>query len=132
MPFLFSINWGSVSGWWTPVCLLLGALYAWVMYRNPVNTTPLIRNILAGVRGVVVFLIAFLLVSPLVKSVSYQPQKPLVLIAQDNSESVKTFKPSGFDPQQFLTELSALKKNLGDDYDVREYNFDGGVHDGFS
>jgi len=132
MPFLFSINWGSVSGWWTPVCLLLGVFYAWLMYREPVNTTPLMRNILAGLRGIAVFIIAFLLVSPLVKSVSYQPQKPLVLIAQDNSESVKLFKSPGFDAKQFDTDLAALKKTLGDNYDVREYNFDAGLHDGLS
>lgn len=132
MPFLFTINWGSVSGWWTPVCLLLGVLYAWLMYREPVNTTPLMRNILAALRGIAVFIIAFLLVSPLVKSVSYQPQKPLVLIAQDNSESVKLFKSPGFDAKQFDADLAALKKSLGDNYDVREYNFDGGLHDGLS
>jgi hypothetical protein len=132
MLFLFSINWGSVSGWWTPVCLLLGVLYAWLMYRNPQNTSTTIRNILAALRATAVFLIAFLLVSPLVKSVSYQPQKPLVLIAQDNSESIKLFKSPGFDPKQFDTDLAALKKTLGDGYDVREYNFDAGLHDGLT
>ncbi|QKJ28659.1 VWA domain-containing protein [Mucilaginibacter mali] len=132
MLFLFSINWGSVSGWWTPVCLLLGALYAWVMYRNPVNTSATVRNILAALRGLAVFIIAFLLVSPLVRSVSYQPQKPLVLIAQDNSESVKLFKSPGFDAQKFAADLAALKNTLGDGYDVREYNFDATLHDGLT
>jgi hypothetical protein len=132
MLFLFSINWGSVSGWWTPVCLLLSVLYAWLMYRNPVNTSSTIRNILAALRTLAVFLIAFLLVSPLVKSVSYQPQKPLVLIAQDNSESVKLFKSPGFDAQQFATDLTNLKKTLGDGYDVREYHFDASLHDGLT
>jgi hypothetical protein len=132
MPLLFSITWGSVSGWWTPACLLLGLSYAWLMYRNPTNTSPAIRNILAALRAVAVFLIAFTLVSPLVKSVSYQPQKPLVLIAQDNSESAKLFKPAGYDPQQLVTDLAALKKTLGDAYDVREFNFDGSLHDGLS
>jgi len=132
MLLLFAIAWGSVSGWWTPVCLLIGLLYAWVMYRQPVNTSRQVRNILAALRTLAVFLIAFLLVSPMVKSVSYQPQKPLVLIAQDNSESIKTFKRPGTDPQQLVTDLSALKKALGNNYDVREYNFDGDVHDGLS
>jgi hypothetical protein len=132
MLLLFAIAWGSVSGWWTPVCLLVGLLYAWVMYRQPVNVGRQMRNILAALRALAVFLIAFLLVSPLMKSVSYQPQKPLVLIAQDNSESIKTFKRPGTDPQQLVTDLSALKKALGNNYDVREYNFDGDVHDGLS
>ncbi|GAB3933655.1 hypothetical protein [Mucilaginibacter myungsuensis] len=132
MPFLFSISWGSVSGWWTPVCLLLGVLYAWLMYREPVTVGPTMRNFLAGLRGVAVFLIAFLLISPMVRSVSYQPQKPLVLIAQDNSESIKLFKQPGFDAAKFNADLAGIKKELGDGYDVREFNFDDELHDGLA
>jgi len=129
---LFSITWGDVSGWWTPVCLLLGILYAWLMYRQPVNLSNKVRYILALLRAVAVFFIAFLLVSPLIKSVTYQPQKPLVLIAQDNSSSITTFKPKSFDVNRFNNQLAALKRLLGSDYDVREFNFDHELHTGLS
>ncbi|PTQ93239.1 hypothetical protein C8P68_109111 [Mucilaginibacter yixingensis] len=132
MPLLFAITWGSVSGWWTPVCLLLGVLYAWLLYRNPVNLTRQMRNLLAVLRAVAVAIAAWLLVSPMIKAVNYEPQKPLVLIAQDNSSSIKDFRAQGFDPQQMEQQLSALKKDLGDDYDVRTFNFDGNLHDDFS
>jgi hypothetical protein len=84
-----SLTWGSVSGWWAPACLVLGLLYAWLMYRKPVQLAKSMRAMLFAFRAVVVSRLALLLVSPLVRSVSYQPQKPLVLIAQDNSESIK-------------------------------------------
>jgi len=132
MLFLFSITWGSVSGWYTPLCLLLGVIYAWLLYRNPVNLANTMRWGLAMLRTLVVAIVAFLLVSPLVKSVTYQPQKPLVLIAQDNSSSVSSFKPKTFDPNNFNKQLAGLKKQLGDDYEVREFNFDGSLHDGLS
>jgi len=132
MLFLFSITWGAVSGWWTPVCLLLGVLYAWLLYRNPVNLSKRNRWLLAALRAVAVFVIAFLLISPLIKTVTYQPQKPLILIAQDNSSSVNTFKPQGFNINQFNTQLAGLKKILGDDYEVREFNFDHDLHNGLS
>ncbi|MFD2326336.1 hypothetical protein [Mucilaginibacter galii] len=129
---LTSLTWGSVSGWWTPVCLLLGVLYAWLMYRNPVSISSGGRWLLSGLRALAVFLIAFLLVSPLIKSVTYQPQKPLVLIAQDNSSSINTFKPKSFNVSEFNIQLAGLKKLLGNDYEVREFNFDRNLHNGLS
>jgi len=95
MVFLFTITWGTVSGWWAPVCLLLGVLYAWLLYRQPVGLSNKFRYPLFAGRAVVVAVIALLLVSPLIKSVSYNPQKPLVLVLQDNSESIKLFKTPG-------------------------------------
>ena len=92
---LFAITWGSVSGWWTPVCLLLGMLYAWLMYRSPGNLANTYRYTLTALRALAVFIIAMLLVSPMVKSVNYKPEKPLILIAQDNSESIKLFPTAG-------------------------------------
>jgi hypothetical protein len=132
MLFLFSITWGPVSGWWTPACILLGLLYAWIMYRQPLNISERSRYLLFGLRTVAVFIIAFLLVSPLVKSVTYQPQKPLVLVALDNSSSIQSFKPKGFDAGRLVNELSDLKKALGSDYEVREFNFDQQLNNGLS
>ncbi len=129
---LFSITWGQVSGWWTPVCLLVGVLYAWLMYRQPVNLSDKVRYLLAVLRAIAIFLIAFLLVSPLIKTVTYQPQKPLVLIAQDNSSSITTFKPKAFDVNQFNKQIAALKGLLGSDYDVREFHFDRNLHTGLN
>src|SRR5438309_11718200 len=117
MLLLFSLTWGSVSGWWVPACLLLGILYAWLLYRQPVNLGKDFRYGLSVVRAVVVFFIAMLLVSPLVKSIKYDPQKPLVLIAQDNSSSVNTFKAPGFNADKLVADLAKLKEQLGDKYD---------------
>ncbi|WP_345950946.1 hypothetical protein ABDD95_05740 [Mucilaginibacter sp. PAMB04274] len=127
-----SIAWGSVSGWWTLPCLLLGGLYAWLMYKQPSHLSSNFRFLLSGFRAVAVFLIAFLLVSPLVKTVKYQPQKPLVMIAQDNSSSINTFKPAGLNISQFNSTLGTLKQLLGNDYEVREFNFDSNLHPGLS
>ncbi|MFD2874441.1 hypothetical protein ACFS5N_18305 [Mucilaginibacter ximonensis] len=129
---LFSVTWGSVSGWWVIPCLLLGLVYAWLMYRQPQNLGDKFRYLLSAFRASAVFLIALLLVSPLIKSTNYQPQKPLVLIAQDNSQSVNTFHPQDFDAAKFVDELGQLKKQLGDGYEVREFNFGHDLNDGLS
>lgn len=132
MLFLFSITWGSVSGWWAPACLVLGLFYAWLLYRQPVSLHPNYRYLLFAVRAVVVSVIAFLLLSPLVKSVAYNPQKPLVLVLQDNSQSIKMFPAPGTPATGFVDELSKLKQQLGDDYDVREFHFDRALENGLS
>ena len=142
MLFLFSITWGAVSGWWAPGCLLLGFLYAWLMYRQPVNLSNKFRYILFAIRALAVFIISLLLLAPLVKSISYKPEKPLVLILQDNSESIKLFpspallkkseakvSPTGGDLEGAL---SALKSTLGDTYEVHEFNFDRTLNNGLS
>src|SRR5580692_2213887 len=98
MLFLFSITWGTVSGWWVPACLALGLLYAWLLYKQPVNLGKQFRYWLFALRALVVTLIALILLSPLVKSVSYNPQKPLVLVLQDNSQSISMFSAPSKSP----------------------------------
>ena len=155
-----SVTWGSISLWWLPACLVLGLLYAWLMYRSPVQMAKAPRYVLFGVRAFVVTVLALLLVSPLIKTVSYQPQKPVILIAQDNSESIKLFSaqssraappkpsrggkasddkkvsPTGGDLEgadRFgAAVLAELKSQLGDGYEVHEFNFDKDLHDGLS
>jgi hypothetical protein len=132
MLFLFSITWGAVSGWWALVCLLLGVLYAWLMYRQPVNLVKQFRYILFVVRALAVFIISLLLLAPLVRSVSYQPQKPLVLVLQDNSESIKLFPSPPIIPIGLIPALTQLRSSLGDNYEVHEFNFDRNLNNGLS
>src|SRR5580692_10341607 len=126
MLFLFSITWGTVSGWWVPACLALGLLYAWLLYRQPVNLGKQYRYWLFAARAIVITIIALILLSPLVKSVSYNPQKPLVLILQDNSQSISMFAAPSKSPavgetlKSLVDNLSSLKKELGNEYDVQE------------
>jgi hypothetical protein len=132
---MFSITWGTVSGWWAPVCLLLGLLYAWLMYRQPVNLGDKFRYLLFALRTLAVFIISLLLLAPLVKSISYKPEKPLVLILQDNSESIKLFDPTNphaYQVSSFGGDLEEVKQSLGDQYEVHEFNFDKTLHTGLS
>ncbi|MDB5143068.1 MAG: hypothetical protein JWQ66_1781 [Mucilaginibacter sp.] len=132
MVFLFSITWGTVSAWWLPACLALGLFYAWFFYRRQSHLNPLIKYLLGAFRVIVVTVISLLLLSPLLKTVTRDPQKPLILIAQDNSSSIPLFKSKNFDPAKFVNQLGELKKNLGNDYDVGEFNFSRELKDSLS
>jgi len=132
MLFLFSITWGAVSGWWALACLLLGLLYAWLMYRQPVNLANKFRYALFAVRALAVFIISLLLLAPMVKSVSYKPEKPLVLILQDNSESIKLFPSPNNNGSDLMGALDKVRSALGDNYEVHEFNFDKTLNNGLS
>lgn len=132
MLFLFAITWGTVSGWWIIPCLLAGVLYAGVLYKQPTNFNTKLRYALAALRAVAVAIIAFLLLSPLIKTVTYQPQKPLVLIAQDNSSSIEKFNSKTTDLKQVTSNLGKLKQTLGDKYDVRELHFGKDIQQGLA
>jgi hypothetical protein len=126
-----SLTWGSVSGWWVPACLALGLLYAWLLYRKPAQLVKGVRYALFAFRAIVVCFLALLIVSPLVRSISYQPQKPVILIAQDNSESIKLFSNPN-DVGLSVNGLAKLKATLGDGYEVHEFAFDKGLYDGLT
>ncbi|HEY4326980.1 MAG TPA: hypothetical protein VGN20_23540 [Mucilaginibacter sp.] len=132
MLFLFSITWGTVSGWWVPACFALGILYSWLLYRLPINLDKKYRYLLFAFRAIVVSIIALILLSPLVKSVNYNPQKPLVLVLQDNSESIEMFRASSKSPTGVIDDLSQLKKELGNDYDVQEFHFNKDLANGLT
>ncbi|WP_299289524.1 hypothetical protein [uncultured Mucilaginibacter sp.] len=132
MLYLISVSWGAVSGWWTIGCLALGLLYSFLLYRQPTNSSKNWRNALFGIRTIAVFILSFLLLAPLVKSVSKHLQKPLILVLQDNSSSINQFPAKNFQPAAFIRQLHQLKNNLGDDYDVQEFNFSKNLSNGFS
>ncbi len=83
------------SPWWVLVCLLVGAVYAAALYQPVPGTNDTVsawdRNVrygLAALRFLAVSLLCFLLVNPLIRSIKTLTEKPKVVLAIDNSESV--------------------------------------------
>ena len=111
-------------------CLLLGCLYAWILYRGRKNLTKNLSYALAVLRVVVVTLIAWLLFAPLVKRISYTPEKPIIVLAHDNSISVAQVEPAGFNKQQYQQDLKKLAEQLSSKYEVKTYSFSDSVKAG--
>ena len=132
MLYLISVLWGAVSGWWTIGCLILAFLYGFLLYQHSANLSKIWRNALFAFRTVAVFTLSFLLLAPLVKSVTKHLQKPLILVLQDNSSSVQQFPSKNFQISSFTQQLHQLKNTLGNDYDVQEFNFSKNLNNGFS
>ena len=80
--------------------------------------------LLFSLRALTVAVIAFLLLGPFFRYFERQVQRPVVILAQDNSASVLQCKDSLFYKEGFQAELDRLKEELGADYDVETYLFD--------
>ncbi len=115
------------------VCLLLGVVYAFVLYRKDrllEEVNPWLQRIMAVFRAMTVAFLAFLLLGPLLKTITEETEKPLVIIAQDNSESLLIGKDSTYYKGEYKTQLEALQATLGANYEVQTYSFGDQVRNG--
>lgn len=112
--------------WLSFFCLLLGILYAYVLYKNDnrfVDVKPYLRNTMFFLRTFLVSILSFLLLSPLTKSIFNKIEKPTIIFAQDNSSSILLNKDSSFYNSLYLEKYNALKEKLSENFEVKTYTF---------
>lgn len=118
--------------WYLLLCLLLGLVYAMVLYyRNDAfkEKGKILNWVLGIFRFLVVSLLSILLLSPLLKSVVQDIKKPVIVIAQDQSESILS-DMSEAEKTQYESTFKAFETALGDEYDVKQYAFGNEVREG--
>lgn len=120
------------SAWWIPLCLLAGFVYARVLYPSSSSFSLKLRRLLFAFRFVVVTLLALLLLSPLIRMVSRIVEKPLIVIAQDNSSSILLNKQAAFYKEEYPKALKQFINELKDDYTVINYSFGNNLKEGIS
>ena len=111
--------------WFLIFCVLLGAGYAALLYYrdNTFREQPrVIPVIMAVLRFLAVTLLAILLLSPLLKSLLVETKKPVVVLAQDVSESVAV-DLNGAALDTYKQQWQTLKDGLSADYEVHELAF---------
>ena len=111
-------------------CFVLGCLYAWLLYGTNKNLAPKLRYALVAFRALAITILAWLLFAPLVKRISYTPEKPIIVLAHDNSISVAQVEPAGFNKQQYQNDLKKLADQLSSKYEVKTYSFSDSVKAG--
>jgi hypothetical protein len=119
--------------WFIPLCILAGLAYAGALYfRDRFNRNYGSR--LAAVLGVLRFLsvtiLAFFVLKPIVRSVERVVEKPVIVIAQDNSESVLINRYAKFYSEEYPQQLKELVNSFGEDFEVRMLRFGESVQDG--
>ena len=112
--------------------LLLGMAYAGLLYYLPLRRrrgeddsvpTGRLRLVLAVVRTLAVALIAFLLLSPLVKRATSRHEKPIVLVAEDNSRSLNLCRDSAYYHGDFQQAMERMVKELEQDFEVHRFRY---------
>ncbi len=119
--------------WLISVCLLVGLIYAGALYfRDRFNRTygSFLASVLGILRFAVVSLLCFFILKPFVKSIEKKVEKPIVVIAQDNSHSLVVGKDSTYYKNEYLNQLKALTSAFGEDYDIFTYSFGNQVKEG--
>lgn len=113
--------------WYFIFCILLGAIYAFVLYRKDKKLdefNSLLIGLLAFFRIVSVSIICVLLLSPLVKYFSRTVEKPIVVIATDNSSSMMMNTDSSSSSLDLNESISSLRSSLAQQFSVETFLFD--------
>lgn len=121
--------------WMLIFCPLAGFIYSWLLYRKETTfsgTARWLTILMASLRFVVVTMLAILLLSPLVKTLFTEVERPLVIILQDQSRSVIAVRDSEAVKKQYPPALDALKKELESDFDVRTFQIGDKVKEGIN
>jgi len=118
--------------WYFVFCILAGLVYAGILYYKNTDGdfTLLTKRAMTVFRFLVVTIISFLLLSPLLKSVLKTSEKPLIILASDNSGSLLVGKDSAFYRNQFPESFKQLAEELSSDYDVKMFSFSDKVTEG--
>jgi hypothetical protein len=106
-------------------CFLSGAIYAFFLYfrTGKDDISRWLVWTMTGFRFLSVSLISFLLLSPLIKKQTEVIQKPLIILAQDNSLSILLSRDSGFYRKEYPRALQELSSDLRKKFEVAELSF---------
>ncbi len=114
--------------WFILFCLAAGAGYAFLLYGQGHNilfdkNQKLLTWIIAGIRFFFVSIIAFLLLNPLLKYISSKVEKPILVLAIDNSESIINSSDSAIYRKKLTDFFENFQTQIGDEIKVQPYLF---------
>ncbi len=116
------------------LCIALGAGCSLLLYYKDKQFRELgapFRKwivVLSVLRFLSVTFLAFLLLSPLIRTSTTRIEKPIVVLLQDNSQSIGINEKSG-DSAKYVQQISNLVKNLSAKFDVKTYSFGSSLND---
>lgn len=114
------------SSWFLILCVALAGLYTfWLYGKNKQNQElPIwVVRVLAALRFTTVFVLAVLLLNPIIQKWITQSEPPLILIAQDNSASILNNADSSFYLNEYKGQLAQLESRISENYKVVALNF---------
>lgn len=93
------------------LCLLAGVVYAYILYSKKTSWSKRVNITLSVLRGLLVALVAFLLLGPMLNQVQFFDEKPVVVLAVDNSASLPATYDS-LDFENLKNQLVSVQQSL--------------------
>ena len=110
--------------WYLLFCLLLGLVFSALLYywdRTFREQLAILNGVLGLVRFLAISLLAMLLLTPLLRRLTTDQQDPIVLLLQDESESIANGLT--VDSSTYRQGLENLQVELSNNYEVKTYGF---------
>lgn len=114
------------SYWWLALISIIAGLYSFVLYRKDKNLAEIskpVLYILRGLRFVTIFTLLFLLLNPLLKTITKYSEKPVIAILQDNSLSLINSSDSIYYKTDYIKSIEKLVTDLSVNYKPVVYTF---------
>ena len=115
--------------WFIVFCFVLGAIYAGVLYFKSNHFSDdaphfiWVKRVLAALRFTSVSILAFLLLSPFIKSKFVDKVNPIIVFAHDNSESI-LLNLNQEDSTKYINNTNKVLTQLAEKYQIDYYVFD--------
>ena len=111
--------------WFVLICVAVGLLYALGLYYKDNRfgeQTRTLNWILGVLRFLSVTIICLLLLDPVMRATVTERRAPIVVLAQDNSESIAQSMDS-VQRKDYQAKMKALEQKLAEKYDLKVYSF---------
>ena len=113
--------------WLVLLALAIGLVYASLLYLFSKKYSKPLTALLFALRTIVVATVVMLFINPYIKQKTYKIEQPIVIFAQDNSESIVLTKDSVFYKTKYPKLIDSIANVLEKDYDVNKIMFGGSV-----
>jgi hypothetical protein len=118
--------------WYSLFCILAGVVASLLLYYRDHRLgeiKPWLLKLMSFFRFFVITVTAFLLLNPLIRTLSRNIEKPIIVVAQDNSQSVVNGSGKDFLENEYKPSFNNLVEDLKKDYDVRTLSFGDAVNE---
>lgn len=119
--------------WFLIFCPLAGGIYSLALYFRDkhISEFPIWwKRILTAFRFITTTVLVFLLLGPFFRSENKAVIKPVIVVAQDNSQSLIIGKDSSYYKAKYIDDLNAFINKVSEKYEVKTYTFGNFVTEG--
>ncbi|WP_069660756.1 hypothetical protein [Arcticibacter eurypsychrophilus] len=118
MLFYLPLEFNTLHFLWLLISILVGLGYAYLLYGKKRTTPEIPQYVYFSLRTISVSLITFLIFAPLLKLNSFKLEKPVLILVQDNSASLKNSAPAGFQFANYQKQMDKFYKSLSQKYEI--------------